>query len=118
MLVLEPLGLRKPARAALNGLAVGVGGVRNLQGDVLRRIAMLGREAADVAVGADAAREHEPDVALLEHIGGAVADARLGAGVRDPLEAEGVLVPVGRLLGVADPQLEVVPALQGHEVAL
>ncbi len=118
MLVLEPLGLRDPAGATLNGLTVGVGGIRNLQGDVLRRVAMLGGEAADVAVGTNSAREHEPDLALLEHVGGPIPDTRLGAGVRDPLEAEGVLVPVGRLLGVADPQLEVVPPVQGHEVAL
>ena len=79
---------------------------------------MLGREAADVAVGANPAREHEPDVALLEHVGRPIPDARLGAGVRDPFEAERVLVPVRRLLGVADPQLEVVPPVEGHEVAL
>jgi hypothetical protein len=58
------------------------------------------------------------DLALLEHVGGPIPHTGLGAGVRNPFEAEGVLVPVGRLLGVADPQFEVVPPVEGHEVAL
>ena len=118
VLVLDPLRVCDAARSALQRLTVGVSRVRNLQGDVLRRIAVLGRETADVAVGTNAAREHEANVALLQHIRRAIANARLGAGVRDPLEAERVLVPVGRLLGVADPKLEVIPPLEWHEIAL
>ena len=118
VLVLEPLRLCDPARSALHGLPVGVSSVRNLQGDVLRRVAVPGRKTADVAVGSDPAREHEADLALLEQVRRPIPDTRLGTCVRNPLEAERVLVPVGRLLGVADPQLEVIPPVEGHEVAL
>ena len=68
--------------------------------------------------GADTACEHEANLALLQHVGRAVANARLGTRVRDPLEPERVLVPVGRLLGVADPQLEVIPPFERHEIPL
>src|SRR5206468_3854040 len=62
------------------------------------------------------ARHDEPDVVLLQDVRGAVADARLRAGVRHAVEAEGALVEVGGLLRIAHPELEVVPALDRHEV--
>ncbi len=68
VLVLEPLRLGDPAGSPLHGLPVGVSSVRNLEGDVLRRVAMLRRKTADVAVGTNPAREHEADLALLEHV--------------------------------------------------
>ena len=67
-------------------------------------------------VAPERAREHEADLALLEHVARAVANAGLRARVGDAVEAERVLVVVRRLLRVADPQLDVVPAVQRHEV--
>ena len=49
----------------------------------LTAVAVQRREAADLAVAAQPARQHEADVALLEDVGGAVADAGLRARVRD-----------------------------------
>src|SRR5205823_9088386 len=57
-----------------------------------------------------------PDLLLLEHVRGAVADTRLRAGVGGRREAERVLVEEGRLLGVSDPELDVIPAVKRHEV--
>ena len=62
------------------------------------------------------AREDEIDVTLAEHVRRAVADAGLRPRVSVAVEAEGVLVVVGALLGVADPELDVVPALERHLV--
>jgi len=64
------------------------------------------------------AREHEPDPALLEDVRGAVARAGLEAGVGDLAEAEGVHVVVGGLERVADVELDVVDAVERHEVVL
>jgi hypothetical protein len=72
--------------------------------------------ARDRVVLADRARDDQADLALLEDVRGAVAHARLRPGVGGAREAERVLVEVGRLLGVADPELDVVPAEQRHEV--
>ncbi len=116
VLVLLPARLGDARRAPLDGGAVRGGDVRDLQRDVLRRIAVPAGEPDDLAVAAQPAREHEPDLALLEHVRGSVADTRLGPGVRHAVEAERVLVPEGRLLGVAHPELEVVPPLERHEV--
>jgi hypothetical protein len=116
VLVLDPLRLGDAAGATLDGFAVGLARVRNEERDVLGRVAVGGGEADDLAVAAEAAREHEPDLALLEDVRGAVADAGLRACVGDPVEAERLLVPVRRLLGVPDPELEVVPALERHEI--
>ena len=116
VLVLHDMRLDDAARPAGDSLAVGRRDVGHLQRDVLGRIAVLRGEADDRAVGAKAAREHEPDLALLENVRGAVADTRLRPRVGDAVEAERVLVPEGRLLGVPDPELDVIPAVEGHEV--
>ena len=82
----------------------------------LRAVAVTACELRDLAVDAYAAREHEADVALLEHVRRAVANAGLGARIGGPREPERVLVEVRGLLGVPDPELEVIPALERHEV--
>src|SRR5918994_2566195 len=116
VLVLHDMRLDNAARSASDGLVVGRSGVGHLQRDVLGRVAVLGGEADDRAVGAKPAREHEPDLTLLEHVRRAVADTGLGACVGDAVEAERMLVPEGRLLGVPHPELDVVPAVERHEV--
>ena len=52
----------------------------------------------------------------LQDVGDAVAHAGLQAGVGDLLEAERVAVVEGGLRGVADVQLDVVDAVERHEV--
>ena len=72
--------------------------------------------ATDRRAAAKRARDDEANLVLLEHVARAIANARLGACVRRPPEAERVLVVVGGLLRVPHPQLDVVPAVQRHEV--
>ena len=84
--------------------------------DVADAVAVGAGEARDLVVGRERAREDEVDLALAEHVGRPVADAGLRPRVGVPVEAEGVLVVVGALLGVPDPELDVVPALERHRV--
>src|SRR5207249_4857494 len=78
-LVLDPMRLGDAGRAALHGLTVRLLRVWHAQRDVLRAVAVLAREARDLGVLAHPARDDEADVALLEHVGRAIADARLGS---------------------------------------
>jgi hypothetical protein len=116
VLVLDPVRLGDAAGAALERLAVGVRRVGDLEGSVLDSVPVGVGVPGDFVVGAERAREDEADVALLEQVRGPVAEACFGACVSDGAEAESVLVEVGGLLRVSHPQLEVVPAEQGHEV--
>ena len=104
------------ARPALHRLAVGLRRIRDGERDVLDAVAVPGDVLRDLRRLPKRARQHEPDLALAEHVGGAVAHARLGSGVGDPLEAECVLVPVGGLLRVSDPELDVIPTVERHVV--
>ncbi len=79
---------------------------------------MLGDVAGDLGVGAERGGEHEADFALLQDVGGAVAEAGFGAGVGDELHAEGGAVEVGGLAGVADVELDVVGAFEGEEILM
>ena len=95
---------------------MGLRRVRHGERDVAHAVAVARVVLRDLVLLAERARDDEADVALLEHVGGAVADSRLGAGVRRPREAHRLLVEVRSLLCVADPELDVVPAEQRHEV--
>ena len=77
--VLDPVRLDDAARAALHRLSIRVRRVRHGERDVADAVALRRGPPADLAVGAEAAREDEADVALLEDVGGAVAHARLRA---------------------------------------
>ena len=69
----------------------------------------------DVALGLQRRGEHEAHLALLEDVAGPVANARLGTGIGDDVESERLAVVVRGLARVADPQLDVVGALEhGH----
>jgi hypothetical protein len=98
------------------GGVVGVGRVGNPERDHARPVAVAGVVLRDLVVGRQRAGEDEPDAALLEDVRGAVAQAGLEPRVGDLLEAEGARVVVRGLLGVADPQLDVVDAVKRHEV--
>src|SRR5262245_39603555 len=115
-IVFLPVRLDDATGAALHCLAVGVGRVGHGESDVADAVSLRLRPPADVRVGAQPARHHEADVALLEDVGGPVANARFGTGVRGAGEAVCVLVEVRGLLGVPDPHLEVVPPVDRHEV--
>ena len=77
---------------------------------------MLADVLGDLAVGGQRRGEHEPDVVLDHHVAGPVADLGLEAAERDRREAPQGAVVGGRLAGVADPELDVVDALERQEV--
>jgi hypothetical protein len=97
-------------------LAVRLAGILHLEGRILHAVAVDVRVPRDLVFGTERARDHQADRPLLEDVRCPVADARLRPGVRNRLEAERLLVEVGALLRVPDPQLDVIPALEGHEV--
>ena len=115
-LVLVAPRLHDAARAARDRLAVRLRRVGHGERDVADAVAVARVVLRDLVLLAQRARDDEADVALLEHVRGAVAHSRLGPGVRRPREAHRVLVEVRSLLCVADPELDVVPAEQRHEV--
>ena len=104
--------------AAGRGLAVGVVDARHAQGDDLDAVAVLVLVGGDRRAGVQRAGEDQADAALLEHVGDLVARAGLQAAVGDALEAEGVRVVVGRLERVPHVQLDVVDAVERHEVVI
>src|SRR5919106_416932 len=75
-----------------------------------------GHVLGDLGPGPQRAGQHQPDRPLAEHPGRPVTQAGLGTGVGDRGEAEAGAVEVGGLLGVADPELDVVDAEQGEGV--
>jgi hypothetical protein len=93
-----------------------VRGVGHGQRDVAHAVAVAAVVVADLVAGHERAGEDEPDAALLEHVGDAVADTGLQARVGDLGEAERVDVEEGGLGRVARPQLDVVDAVERHEV--
>ena len=115
-LVLDGVRLGDAARAARNGLAIRLRRVGHGERDVLDAVAVLREVARDLVLLAQRARDDEADLALLEDVRGAVAHSRLRPRVRRAREAHRVLVEVGGLLRVPDPELEVVPGVERHEV--
>ena len=100
----------------LDRVAVGVLGVGHGERDRAHPVAMGGDVAGDLARAEQWGGEDEADPALLEHVGGAVANAGLESRVGGPAKAERVREPVGGLGRVADVELDVVDAQQGHLV--
>jgi len=86
------------------------------QGDVSHAVAVTGNVLGDGAVGSQPGGEDEGRVPLGEGVAGPVPDACFGASVGEELEAEGLLVEVGGLVGVADPELNVVDGPDRQEV--
>ena len=96
--------------------AVRVRRVGHRQGDVAHAVAVAGVVRADLVAGRQGARKDEPDVALGEHEVDPVAQAALQPGGGDLREPERLAIEERRLRGVADPQLDVVDAVQRHEI--
>ena len=103
------------ARAALHGLA-GTASSRRARRAMSFDAVAVRHANRTISLSREAAGQHEPDVALLQDVGGPVADAGLGRRRRAG-EAERLLVVVGGLLGVADPELKVVPPVEGMKSA-
>ena len=116
LLALELGGLERRSRAALGRLLPGRGGVVDGEGDVVHAVAVLVDVLRDLAVGAERRGEDEADVVLDQHVAGAVPNAGLQARVSDGGEAPQGPIVGGRLLGVGDPELDVVDALEGQEI--
>ena len=70
----------------------------------------------DLAVRRQGAGQDERDVVPAHHVADPVADPGLEPGIGDRGEAPQRPEVVGRLLGVADPELDVVDALERQEV--
>ena len=103
-------------RAARRRLAPGRLDVVDREGDVVDAVAVLADVLGDLAVGRQRRGEHEPDVVLDHDVARPVADLRLEAAEGDRGEAPQRPVVGGRLAGVADPELDVVDALERQEV--
>jgi hypothetical protein len=95
---------------------VGLGRVGNGQRDIADAVAVARAVAGDLVILAERRRQDEADLALLQDIGGAVAEPGLGPCISRAREAEHALVEVRRLLRVPDPEFDVVPTEQRHEV--
>ena len=106
---------RRP-RAAARRLAERRIDVVDREGDVLHPVAVLPDVLGDLAVGGQGRGKHERDVVAAHHVARPVADAGLEAGERDRREAPESPVISRGLAGVADPELDVVDALEGQEV--
>src|SRR5438067_600371 len=90
--------LRLPSAGSWIGLVVGAPGVGNTQRDVLHAVTVGVGVSRDLVLRMHGARDHEPDVVLLEDVARAVADARLGPGIRSAPEPERALVVIRGLL--------------------
>ena len=103
-------------RAARRRLAPGGFDVVDRERDVVDAVAVLADVLGDLAVRGQRRGEHEPDVVLDHDVARPVADLGLEAAERDRGEAPQRAV-VGRgLAGVADPELDVVDAVERQEV--
>ncbi len=91
----------------------GIGHLKRHDADA---IAVLMDEVRGRVLGAKRRRQHEPDIALLEHVGRRVATSSLETPVGGPMEAEAGLVKHGSLPGVAHKELEMVDAFDRAEV--
>ena len=103
-------------RATGRRLAPGGRHVVDRERDVVDAVAVGPDVLGDLAVRGQRRREHEADVVLDHDVAGPVADLGLETAVGDRGEAPQRPVVRRRLAGVADPELDVVDALERQEV--
>ena len=115
--ILPGCGRQKHGRPSFLGLPNRVLDVVARQCNCFDAVAVKGAVAIDLAVGRVGAGEHETGGALCHYVARPLAVAGLQAALGDRLEAERLVVKVGRLLGVADVELNVVVALDGQEIS-
>ena len=77
VLVVDALRLDDAARAARHRLTVRLGRVGNGERDVAHAVTVAGVVLRDLVILAERRGEDETDVALLEHVGRAIADTGL-----------------------------------------
>jgi hypothetical protein len=112
VLVGELVGLAHRSGATGDRRLVGGGRVVDDEGEVLGTVAVFAHVGPDRRVGGEPGGDDEADVALLEQVRGDVAAPGLGTGVGGDLEAERGSEESRHRAGVADVELEGVPALQ------
>ena len=114
--VLAGVRLEDAHGTARRGLLPALGRVIDPEGHGLDAIPVPVQVVVERTVGHERRGEHEGDLVLPQHVADAVGISGLEALVGDRLEAPGVHVIVGALLGVADDEFHVVRAQQGQEV--
>jgi hypothetical protein len=72
--------------------------------------------AGDVRVRVEGGSEHQPDLVLHQHVGGAVAQACFRTGIGYQFKAKGGLVIMGRLFGIPHIEFNMIRALQRQEI--
>ena len=102
--------------ATRGGLAPCRGYVGNRERDVADPVTVLAHVLGDLPVRSERCGQHDPDVVLLHDVAGPIADPGLEAAEGDRREAPQGTEVGGCLAGVADPELDVVDAVEGQEV--
>ena len=105
-------GLRAPRHRFGEGRV----GVVHVEADVAHAVAVEADVIVDRIVRPVGGGQDDAGLALLEGVGRRVAPARFEARVRELREPEGLPVVVGRLPGVAHPELDVMDALQPQRI--
>jgi hypothetical protein len=89
-------------------------GIVDGEGDVADAVAVPSHVLGDLRLGAQPAGDNEAHGTLLEDVRRPVVDTRLGAAVRDDVEAERRREERRCVTSVADPQLDVVEIEQSR----
>lgn len=119
VLILQLVGSLDGASALLDGAGVDGVDIVDGEGDILDTVTVNGEVVGeDLVVGVEGRLEDEGDGILLNDVGADVAGAGLEARVSDLLEAEAGGVEGSGLLGVSDPEGDMVESLVVSDVLL
>ena len=118
VLVFQVVGLVDAPRSALRGLFPGLPGVVHPERHIAHAVSVAMHVVGNFAVRAQRRREHEADLALLQHIRSPVAQSGLRTGVGHQLHAEGEPVKIRGLARIADVELDIIRAVEGKEIFL
>ena len=80
-------------------------------------VAMAVDVLGDRVAGAQRGGQHKANLALLQHVGGAVALAGFRPGVGHQRHAKGGAIEIGRLARISYEEFDVIGAAEGKEVA-
>ena len=116
VVVLLLKGLANTLSAALRRLAPGIARIVHPQRHVLHPVAMLQDMGRDLALRVQRRGQHQPYLALLQNVGGAVALPGFRAGIGNQLVAKGKPVVVRGLPRVANVELDIIRAVQRQKV--
>ena len=119
MLILQLVGGLDRASALLDGTGVDGVDIVDGEGNILDTVTVEGEVVGeDLVVGVEGRLEDEGDGILLDDVGADVAGAGLKARVGDLLEAEAGGIEGSSLLGVSDPEGDMVESLVVSDVLL